>query len=830
MSDFSAGGFPPAAPPPPTGPSGAQHRKRNPAAWIAVIAAAVLVVAGGVAGVLLLNREEPAAVAVPAAVVVTLEPTADTGADPFLAAATVIEPAAFPDSVRVAADATAAVMTSDPASGALTVSGTTASLYGGSGDNSVCDVEQLATFLEANPAKAGAWASARGIDSSQIRPYLAGLTPVALLFDTAVTNYGFADGVATPRQAVLQAGTAVLVDDTGAPVVRCTCGNPLSAPQVANLPSAQFLGTRWESFDPARSVFVTAGSKVTGFTLVDLQTGATFEQPVGVAVPSVTPTGLLVGIAGPFDPAVGVTDSSIVTSADGVSWSTAFTPSATVRTLATGGGTIVALGETTAISQDGITWIEVAGGPTGIVDVAYGNGSWLAVAGPPDPAAGIGDDVFSFVTFASADGRSWQQTQIQVPVAEGGQLYVGSVAYGNGQWTVGGVTELGDSAVQENVVSTDGQTWTDPGGSDLGPVGQVAWNGELWGQVGGQINYFTEPPTAKLFASVSSDLSSFTTLDANPTGSLIFQLSCSGDRGWLAAGSDLPLTTTDRPADLFASADLVNWTKVGRPEVGGLADVLSYGDANEPSAQVCGVAGSSTPAPGAETPGSPDLAGRCVLDVSGEAGWLLVAEGLPELAAGFPCESMQQIWTKFLRGESTADLTPVPCTSDWYGSGAPPDGFGGVCPISAKIAFNGWRIGSAGADAALAGTPADAGTLAPAAPAGAVPGDLGLTRPMTRPACDGTGIVLLLSATNPATYQQDVQQALNDYPDAQYLRTDQSCSSLVQSLNGNPIYAVYRPIGTDATAVCAAVTAVGGTANGRWLENSSPDEARINCG
>lgn len=42
-----------------------------------------------------------------------------------------------------------------------------------------------------------------------------------------MTNHSLRNGVAAPFQAILQAGTAVLVDRYGTPVVRCFCGNPL---------------------------------------------------------------------------------------------------------------------------------------------------------------------------------------------------------------------------------------------------------------------------------------------------------------------------------------------------------------------------------------------------------------------------------------------------------------------------------------------------------------------------------------------------------------------------------------------------------------------------
>ena len=52
---------------------------------------------------------------------------------------------------------------------------------------------------------------------ADIESYVAGLTAVRLRWDTRVTNHGFSDGEATAFQSLLQAGTAVLVDDTGVP-------------------------------------------------------------------------------------------------------------------------------------------------------------------------------------------------------------------------------------------------------------------------------------------------------------------------------------------------------------------------------------------------------------------------------------------------------------------------------------------------------------------------------------------------------------------------------------------------------------------------------------
>src|SRR5205823_14856495 len=92
------------------------------------------------------------------------------------------------------------------------VSGGQPGLYGGTQNNASCNVPQMIDFLNRNPDKASAFASVQRISRDQIPAYLNGLTPVILQTDTRVTNHGFRNGRANPFQAVLQAGTAVLVD------------------------------------------------------------------------------------------------------------------------------------------------------------------------------------------------------------------------------------------------------------------------------------------------------------------------------------------------------------------------------------------------------------------------------------------------------------------------------------------------------------------------------------------------------------------------------------------------------------------------------------------
>jgi hypothetical protein len=167
-----------------------------------------------------------------------------------------------------------------------TYAGGTPGLYGGTLNQTTCDTAQLVTFLEQNPDKAAAWASVEGIEPSQIRAYVEKLTPVFLQADTRVTNHGFNNGKPVPRQAVLQAGSAVLVDQFGVPRVRCYCGNPLKEP-IAQQTSTTYTGPSWPAFDAGKVQAVTPETKpVDTFVLRDPTTGAGVARPAGANVTS----------------------------------------------------------------------------------------------------------------------------------------------------------------------------------------------------------------------------------------------------------------------------------------------------------------------------------------------------------------------------------------------------------------------------------------------------------------------------------------------------------------------------------------------------------------
>ena len=160
-------------------------------------------------------------------------------------------------------------------------SGATPGLYGGTQNLSTCNVTQMVSYLQANPDKEQAWATVEGISAAQVPAYLQSLTPVILRADTRVTNHGFYNGVATPHQSVLQAGTAVLVDNYGVPRARCYCGNPLTPPApVTTTPT--YVNPPWPNFQPTNVVVVTPAPQVlTVIVVVDVVTGQPFDRPVG---------------------------------------------------------------------------------------------------------------------------------------------------------------------------------------------------------------------------------------------------------------------------------------------------------------------------------------------------------------------------------------------------------------------------------------------------------------------------------------------------------------------------------------------------------------------
>ncbi|WLW57751.1 DUF6777 domain-containing protein [Streptomyces sp. YU58] len=189
---------------------------------------------------------------------------AGSGGEVFLQAAGKAGPDPFTEST--ATDSSAPPISASPTSEAPTnavrgVDGGAPGLYGGTRNVASCDVEKQITALKAAPAKNRAFASVAGVAPSQVPAHLRALTPVQLRMDTRVTNHGYRDGSATSYQAVLQSGTAVLVDERGVPRVRCACGNPLTPP-VAQQTTPKHTGDTWSSYRPANVVVVAPSTTV----------------------------------------------------------------------------------------------------------------------------------------------------------------------------------------------------------------------------------------------------------------------------------------------------------------------------------------------------------------------------------------------------------------------------------------------------------------------------------------------------------------------------------------------------------------------------------------
>jgi hypothetical protein len=177
------------------------------------------------------------------------------------------------------------------------VSGATEGIYRAVKGGSPCDRDGLSAFFKENPPIADLWVRAvaadptlataeafKSVTATTLPGYIGALTPVLLRVDTHVTAYSMASGAATARQSVLQAGTAVLIDERGLPRLRCYGGSPLASP-ARNAPTASQAGDPWPGFDLGAAVVMTpAPNALRQFGLAD-PTGTTFRRPAGSVGP-----------------------------------------------------------------------------------------------------------------------------------------------------------------------------------------------------------------------------------------------------------------------------------------------------------------------------------------------------------------------------------------------------------------------------------------------------------------------------------------------------------------------------------------------------------------
>jgi hypothetical protein len=118
----------------------------------------------------------------------------------------------------------------------------------------------------------------------------------------------------------------------------------------------------------------------------------------------------------------------------------------------------------------------------------------------------------------------------------------------------------------------------------------------------------------------------------------------------------------------------------------------------------------------------------------------------------------------------------------------------------------------------------------PAATAAPGSGDLGVPgHPIQRPPCDGGYITVLASAIGGEATSAGMASVLDQYSGASYLRTDQTCPSLTQSSNGQPIYVVYLgPFAVDSDA-CQARSQGPTGAYVRRLSNDLTPQHSVSC-
>ncbi|AXG58511.1 hypothetical protein SLCG_7356 [Streptomyces lincolnensis] len=161
------------------------------------------------------------------------------------------------------------------------LSGGTPGLYGGIARVGSCDVERQIDRLTRDRDRARAFARVQGISQASVPDHLRGLAPVVLRADTRVTGHGYRAGRTSAHHAVLQAGTAVLVDHRGVPRVRCACGNPLT-PAAPMRDGHGTSGRPWAGYRPAQVIVVAPTARaVTDITIIDSVDHNWIERRIG---------------------------------------------------------------------------------------------------------------------------------------------------------------------------------------------------------------------------------------------------------------------------------------------------------------------------------------------------------------------------------------------------------------------------------------------------------------------------------------------------------------------------------------------------------------------
>jgi hypothetical protein len=551
---------------------------------MAVAAGVVVLIAAIIAGVIaLVGGSSPSSA-------VTLEPAAQAGVDPFTASVAIGPAADFPGKVRAIAANTRKAFSTDPRTHTLIATATTPGLYGGSGDVQVCKPQQVVTYLEQNPQKAAAWAGVLGIAPSGIAGYVGSLTPVLLTSDTLVTNHGYRDGHATTLQSVLEAGTAVMIDATGTPRVKCNCGNPLTPPEL--IAPTHTRGTAWPGYTPTQVTVVRSGPATTTITLINTTTGETYPQPTGDTGATGASTGEFVAITEGSTP----TNTALATSADGTAWKTVMTLNEPVHGLAWGDGKWLAVSSSgdpsrpslVLESKDLSAWHQVGTIPSVVNDVAFAAGRWIAVGGVVTETGEMASEFPKGAVYSSADGRSWNRIAVVNRAPE-----FTSVAFGNGTW-VASADDVHQGGVPSFVfVSKDATHWTSNGMLNGQNHGQLAFGAGRWVLGGTQLS--GEGGTISLSRDATTWTQQATFANNRITGVAY------GAGRWIAVGPDGSFGTSPSTSTAFASSDGKTWSKRGQLEntavylaFGGSAASASSSTTTTPATSVGGTTQASS--------------------------------------------------------------------------------------------------------------------------------------------------------------------------------------------------------------------------------------------
>lgn len=496
-----------------------------------------------------------------AAAAVTLLPADAVGADPFTESVAVAQ---APD-VRTIGSDLGASLTTDSRTRTLVAVGTAPGLYGGSGNSRVCDAQKLVSFLAQHRDKATAWARVFGITPDDIASYVASLTPVVLTGDTLVTNHGYHDGVATAFPSVLQAGTAVFVDRTGVPRVKCNCGNPLAPPAAISLSSVTLQGARWPGYAPTQVRVVRAGPAASTLTLVNVTTGARYDEAVGSGR-----AGQWVGIALTNAPGT-ASQTTIYTSATGATWGQVGTiTNEMIRALVWVDDHWVALARrdeevSTRIltSTDLRSWKQIGQAADALGAIAHGDGRFVATGAHwTSPLLEGGTPHSSPVAYTSTDGKRWTKV--------GGNAFTSAtsqngwsppLAYGDRRWISLGQGDFVAGGLEGTVLtSDDGVHWSENGGHPtIDGNASLAFGAGTWALAGFEPGGLAWSTDAKTWTAAS--VSAVSTPDAE---TIAF-----GNGTFLAANLSVGATT------MLSSSDGRSWAPVGTGPLG--VDVLAFG-------------------------------------------------------------------------------------------------------------------------------------------------------------------------------------------------------------------------------------------------------------